>query len=384
METVGLIVAAGRGSRMGGDTPKQYLDLNGQPILRHTITAFLSSPVIDAVIVVIHPEDAERYAQATQGLNDNRLLPLVHGGQHRAASVLEGLKALEARNPQYVLIHDAARPFVTLDIIRDVRESLNTGKGAFPALRVIDALWKSDGDHATTPQDRTGLWRAQTPQGFHFREILSAHENSSGDLADDVAVARAKGIDVRIVSGSESNYKITTAADYGRAQHEIGSNTMDVRCGNGYDVHAFTEGDSVVLCGISIPHDQALKGHSDADVAMHAVTDALFGAIAEGDIGQWFPPSDPKWKGAASEVFLVKSAERVKARGFEISSIDCTIICERPKIGPHSDPMRAELARILGIDVGRVSVKATTSEKLGFTGRGEGIAAMATATVVSQ
>jgi 2-C-methyl-D-erythritol 4-phosphate cytidylyltransferase/2-C-methyl-D-erythritol 2,4-cyclodiphosphate synthase len=250
-----------------------------------------------------------------------------------------------------------------------------------PALPVVDALWRETDGLAVAPAPRDGLWRAQTPQGFRFGDILAAHRVRSGDALDDAAVARASGLDVKLVIGDEGNFKITTAADLDRARARIGE-AMDIRTGNGFDVHAFGPGGGVTLCGVVIPFDRGLVGHSDADVGMHALTDAIFGALAEGDIGQWFPPSDPEWKGAASEIFLRKAMERATGRGFAVSHLDCTLVCEAPRIGPHVGAMREALGRIAGIEPDRISVKGTTSERLGFTGRGEGIAALATATLV--
>ncbi|NOR63045.1 MAG: bifunctional 2-C-methyl-D-erythritol 4-phosphate cytidylyltransferase/2-C-methyl-D-erythritol 2,4-cyclodiphosphate synthase [Rhodobacteraceae bacterium] len=372
-----LIVAAGRGTRAGAGLPKQYRPLQGAPVLRHTLLALLAHESIRDIQVVIHPDDTPLYEAAVEGLT--RLLPPVFGGETRSKSVLNGLDALAKRAPDTVLIHDAARPFLPPEIINNLLTALKNSKGAFPALSVVDALWHGTQGQAISPHSREGLYRAQTPQVFDFKTILSAHHTATAPADDDVALARAQGLKVAIVEGDERNYKLTTQADFARAEREM---QMDIRTGNGFDVHAFTDGTAVTLCGIQIPHSHALLGHSDADVAMHTITDALFGAIAEGDIGQWFPPSEAEWKGTASDIFLRKAVERVAARGFTISNIDCTIICEAPKIGPHAATMRAEIARLTGIALDRVSVKATTSEKLGFTGRKEGIAAMATATLV--
>ena len=378
MSIIGLIVAAGRGKRAGGDVPKQYRELCGQTVLRRSILALLAHPQVAKVQVVIHSDDAVEYQSSTSGISD--LLPARIGGAERHDSVLAGLEALESYAPDMVLIHDAARPFVSETVITDVIEALSDHSGAFPALKVVDALWRGD----TTikfAESRDNLWRAQTPQGFRFSEILAAHKNLAAPALDDVAVAHAAGLRVAITHGSEDNFKITNPEDFARAE-AILKEDMDIRTGNGFDVHKFGDGDHITLCGVDIPHSNGLVGHSDADVAMHTVTDAIFGALSEGDIGQWFPPSDPQWKGAASEIFLLKAVERANARGFKINHIDCTIICEMPKIGPHAVTMREKMAAIIGIDLERVSVKATTSEKLGFTGRGEGIAAMATATLV--
>lgn len=381
MRTAVLIVAAGRGSRLGGDLPKQYLRLGMGTVLSRCLEALLGHAGIDRVQVVIHAEDEARYHDAIGGIHDDRLSPPVFGAATRRESVLNGLEALADYAPDHVLIHDAARPFVSRDVIGAVIKALDTAPAAFPALRVVDALWQGVDGMARVSVPRDDLWRAQTPQGFHYGAILAAHRARIGDAADDVAVARDAGMDVRLVPGAEENFKITTLADLVRARSQEG-NGMDVRTGNGFDVHAFGPGEAVTLCGVEVPFDRGLVGHSDADVGMHALTDAIFGALAEGDIGQWFPPSDPQWKGAASEIFLRKAVERVAERGFTLSNLDCTLICEAPKVGPHAGAMRAALARIAGIELDRISVKATTSERLGFTGRGEGIAALATATLV--
>jgi len=372
-----LIVAAGRGTRAGRGLPKQYRPLQGQPILRHTLRALLAHKAVRDIQVVIHPDDQLLYEAAVAGLP--QLRPPVFGGDTRSESVLNGLEALAENTPDIVLIHDAARPFLPPEIIDSLLEALQNSAGAFPAIAVVDALWHGENSRALAPRSRAGLYRAQTPQAFDFSTIIQAHHSATQPADDDVALAIQQGIEVAIVEGDERNYKLTTKADFARAERET---QMDIRTGNGFDVHAFTAGDAVILCGQKIPHSHALLGHSDADVAMHTITDALFGALAEGDIGQWFPPSESAWKGAASDIFLLKAVERVAARGFTITHIDCTIICEAPKIGPHAEAMRREISRLTGITLDRVSVKATTSEKLGFTGRGEGIAAMATATLV--
>ncbi|MBP7241363.1 bifunctional 2-C-methyl-D-erythritol 4-phosphate cytidylyltransferase/2-C-methyl-D-erythritol 2,4-cyclodiphosphate synthase [Amaricoccus sp.] len=382
MKVAGLVVAAGRGVRLGGDVPKQYLTLGGETVLARAVRALLAHPAVAAVRVAISPDDAARYARAMEGIDDSRLLPPVPGGADRAASVRAGLEALAPDAPDIVLIHDAARPFLGRDVIDRVLAALDHAPAAFPALPVVDALWRGADGHADEPAPRDGLWRAQTPQGFRFDAILAAHHAHRGPAADDVAVARAAGLEVALVAGDEANYKITDPADMARARLDIGRSAMDVRTGNGFDVHAFGPGDAVTLCGVSLPHSRGLVGHSDADVGMHAVTDAILGALAEGDIGRWFPPSDPQWKGAASAIFLRAAAARATEAGFAITHLDCTLVCEAPKIGPHADAMRAALAMAAGIEPARVSVKATTSERLGFTGREEGIAALATATLV--
>jgi len=375
--TAALIVAAGRGRRAGGGVPKQYRDLGGRPVLARTLDVFRAHPAIDRILVVANPDDAAHFAGCI-----GHGIETVPGGATRGGSVRAGLEALAGDGVARVLIHDAARPLLPPAVIDRVLAALDTAPAAAPALAVTDALWRGTAGVVTGVEDRAGLYRAQTPQGFDFAAILAAHRADDGSAADDVAVARAAGLDVAIVAGDEANMKLTTAADFDRAAALLETD-MDVRSGTGYDVHRFGPGDRVTLCGVEVPHDRALQGHSDADVAMHAVTDALYGALAEGDIGQHFPPDDPQWKGAASDIFLAHAVARVVARGFRIANVDCTIICERPKIGPHAGAMRARMAELLAIAHDRVSVKATTSERLGFTGREEGIAAMAAATLVS-
>ncbi|NIY98174.1 bifunctional 2-C-methyl-D-erythritol 4-phosphate cytidylyltransferase/2-C-methyl-D-erythritol 2,4-cyclodiphosphate synthase [Salipiger sp. HF18] len=375
MTTAAIIVAAGRGTRAGGELPKQWRDVSGKPVARWTLEAFAHLP---RIVMVIHPDDRAR-AEALCGA-----LPvtLVEGATDRAGSVRAGLAALADVPPERVLIHDVARPCVSRGVIDAVEAALATLPGAAPALAVTDALWTGAEDRVTGTRDRGGLYRAQTPQGFRYAEIAAAHAAHPGGAADDVEVARAAGLDVAIVPGEERNLKITAPDDFDRAAALLTEGRMDIRLGNGYDVHRFGEGDHVVLCGIKVPHGRGLQGHSDADVGMHAVTDALYGAMAEGDIGRHFPPSDPQWKGAASEIFLRHAVELARSKGFTISNIDLTLVCERPKIGPHAAVMTAEMSRIMGMDAERVSIKATTSERLGFTGREEGIAAIATATLV--
>lgn len=371
-QTAIIIVAAGRGTRAGGDVPKQWQPLAGQPVLAHTLAAFAG---IGRILLVLHPDDMLRGLALTKGR-----ATLIAGGETRDASVRNALESLDGSGISQVLIHDGARPLVSPALITRVLAALDHTPGAAPALSVTDALWTGQAARVTGIQPRDGLYRAQTPQGFRFPAILNAHRAHPGGAADDVAVARAAGLDVAIVEGEEENIKLTYPGDFARAERML--TQMDVRLGNGYDVHAFTGGDHVTLCGVKIAHDKALLGHSDADVAMHALTDAIYGALAEGDIGRHFPPSDPQWKGAASEIFLAHAARLIADRGFRLSNADVTIVCERPKIGPHAAAMRAELARILSTSPDRISVKATTSERLGFTGREEGIAALATATLV--
>lgn len=375
MSTAVIIVAAGRGTRAGGEIPKQWQRLGSVRVIDHTLNAFRRAG-LGPVVVVVHPDDMSRLA-------DQDVI-LCGGGETRADSVRAGLEALVPFAPRKVLIHDAARPCVSASVIDGVIAALDQHQAAAPAVAVVDALWRGAA-HVSDTAERSGLWRAQTPQGFAFDTILAAHRalpaGHAAAAADDVAVARAFGVTVAITAGEEDNLKITTPADFARAARILGT-TLDIRTGNGYDVHRFGEGESVWLCGVEIPHSHGLVGHSDADVGMHAVTDAIYGALARGDIGQHFPPSDPQWKGARSDIFLRHAVELARSMGFTITHADCTLVCEMPKIGPHASAMRAEMARIMGLDIDRVSVKATTSEELGFTGRREGIAALATATLV--
>ncbi|MCP5073972.1 MAG: bifunctional 2-C-methyl-D-erythritol 4-phosphate cytidylyltransferase/2-C-methyl-D-erythritol 2,4-cyclodiphosphate synthase [Rhodobacteraceae bacterium] len=378
MQITALIVAAGRGTRIGEGIPKQYRPLKDEPVLRHTIRAMLTDTSVTALRVVIHSDDVNHYDKAVFPLDDPRILAPIVGGHSRSTSVANGLAACEG---DIVLIHDGARPLLPADALGRVIEAMKTHRAAFLALPVVDALWQVSDGTANTEVDRGELWRAQTPQAFYLEDIRAAHAACPHAMSDDVAVARSAGLDVAPIPGSERNLKITRPEDFALAE-TLMRQTLDIRTGNGFDVHKFGPGDHVVLNGVRIAHDQGLVGHSDADVGMHAVTDAIFGALAEGDIGQWFPPDDPKWKGAASDIFLRKAVERASERGFSITHLDCTLICEHPKIGPHADVMRAALAAVTGLEPDRISVKATTSEKLGFTGRGEGIAAQATATLV--
>jgi 2-C-methyl-D-erythritol 4-phosphate cytidylyltransferase/2-C-methyl-D-erythritol 2,4-cyclodiphosphate synthase len=372
MTTVAIITAAGRGTRAGGDLPKQWQMLAGRPVLAHTLEAFAGF----RRVLTIHPDDRAR----AQALGPD--LELVDGGATRADSVHNALRALAGSGVTRVLIHDGARPLVPASVIANVLTALDDHAGAAPALPISDALWRGDAGLVTGTQNRTGLFRAQTPQGFRYDAILAAHAAHPGNAADDVEVARAAGLTVAIVEGHEDNLKLTYPQDFQRAEAILKGRRMDIRLGNGYDVHAFTDGDHVWLCGVKVPHTRALLGHSDADVGMHALTDAIYGALAMGDIGRHFPPSDPQWKGAASAIFLRHAMGLVAERGFRLANCDVTLVCERPKIGPHAEAMRAALAEIMGVEMDRISVKATTSERLGFTGREEGIAALATAALV--
>jgi len=385
--TIAVIVAAGRGARAGVGGPKQYRLLAGEAVLARTAAAFLEHADIDAVQIIIHRDDHDLYAEAMATLIDHpKLLSPVNGGAERQDSVRLGLLSLERVKPNRVLIHDAARPFIDQGTVSRVIKALDENDGAIAALPVFDTIKKSASDSNTIDEtiSRDKLWRAQTPQGFRFEAILTAHKKAEGKaLTDDAAVAENAGLSVALVTGSPDNMKITQAEDFGMAETLLGRKTTmnEFRTGQGYDVHAFEDGDAVILCGVKIPHDKKLKGHSDADVGMHALTDAILGAIGEGDIGDHFPPSDVKWKGAASHIFLDKARDLVVARNGAITHCDITLVCEAPKIGPHRSAMRTSLAEILAISPDRVSVKATTTEQLGFTGRREGIAAMATATV---
>lgn len=350
-----------------------------------TLEIMASHPRITTLVLVHHPEDDPMtYLGAHfQGTD----LITVHGGATRAGSVAAGLSAVPD-DYAHVLIHDVARPCVSHAVIDRVLDALATTPGAAPGLAVTDALWTGERGLVTGTHPREGLFRAQTPQGFDLAAIRAAHADTQSvqgvTAADDVEIARHAGLDVAIVAGDEANLKITGPQDFARAaaQLEKAQHMMDIRTGHGYDVHKFGPGDHVTLCGIDIAHDRGLVGHSDADVGLHTITDAIYGALARGDIGQHFPPSDPQWKGAASHIFLEHARDLAREMGFTLTHVDCTLICEEPKIGPHAAAMRARLAEILQLDMDRISVKATTSEGLGFTGRREGITCMATATVI--
>lgn len=391
MSVAALIVAAGRGTRAveAGAAPKQYRLLGGLPMLARSIGAFAHHPNVDAVAVVINPDDTDLYA-ATSAPFATRLRAAVPGGARRQDSVRLGLEALAARDaPSAVLIHDAARPFADADLITRVIAGLKSHAGALPCLPITDTLKRGADGRVTGTVDRTELWRAQTPQGFRFDAILAAHRAAAQDptliFTDDASVAEWYGLDVALVEGAEDNRKLTTAEDFRIAdemlQRGAARSAASTRVATGYDVHAFGPGDAVILCGVRIPHERALQGHSDADVALHALTDALLGTIGAGDIGVHFPPSDARWRGAPSEIFLRHAASLVAERGGEIVHVDISLICEGPRIAPYRDAMRARIAELLGLGDGQVSIKATTNEGLGFIGRGEGIAAMATATV---
>ncbi|SEQ48058.1 2-C-methyl-D-erythritol 2,4-cyclodiphosphate synthase [Devosia sp. YR412] len=378
-----IIVAAGKGERAGGD-PKQYQLVGGQPVLARTVESFLALPYVTSVTVVIHPEHEARYAALN--LADERILNAVTGGVSRQASVLEGLKALAPSRPDLVLIQDAARPFATPEVIGDVVAVLEQYDGALPTLPVTDTIKRAlDGRQVATTEDRSQLFAAQTPQGFRFGQIFSAHMRASTirrQFTDDAEIAEWAGLRVAMVMGDRDNIKITHPEDFARAERILaGDNAMETRVGTGFDVHPFEPGDAVWLGGVKIAHDKKLKGHSDADVALHALTDAILGAIGEGDIGVHFPPSDMQWKGAASTVFLAHAGKLVLEAGGRIVNLDVTIVCEAPRIAAHVPAMRDVIGTVLGIATSRIAVKATTSEQLGFTGREEGIVAMASASV---
>jgi 2-C-methyl-D-erythritol 4-phosphate cytidylyltransferase/2-C-methyl-D-erythritol 2,4-cyclodiphosphate synthase len=376
---IALVVAAGRGMRLGGAQPKQYLPLGGKPLLRHALERLRGHGAVAAVRVVYQPDDRDLYEAAVAGL---ALLDPVAGGATRQESVRLGLESLAALGPDRVLIHDAARPFLDAAVIDRVLAALAEVPGAIPAVALGDTVKRGADGLVAATLDRAGLWRAQTPQGFRYDAILAAHRASTGlDLPDDAAVAERAGLPVRLVAGSDDNFKVTTADDMVRAERFLAARQGDIRTGQGFDVHQFGPGDHVWLCGVCIPHGQALVGHSDADAGLHALTDAVLGALGAGDIGVHFPPSDPKWRGAPSHVFLRHAAALVAAAGGSIAHVDVTIVCERPRIGPYRAQMVQTIATILALDQRRVSVKATTTEGLGFTGRGEGIAASAVATV---
>lgn len=389
MKIAALIMAAGRGHRAGGSggTPKQYVPVGGEAVIRRSIAAFLDHPRIHAVCAVIHPDDGALFRRAVAGCEG--LLEPVMGGATRQQSVLAGLEALQAYAPDLVLIHDAARPFVDAGTIDRVVSALEKGAtGVIAGLAQADTLKRVDGDGrivATVARD--GLWNAQTPQGFIYAAILEAHRKAAaageGGFTDDASVAEWANLPVIVVEGSPANRKLTTAEDIELADQQFsGRDYLVPHVGTGFDVHRFGEGDHVWLCGVRIAHTHSLVGHSDADVGLHALTDALLGALGDGDIGAHFPPSDAQWKGARSDIFLRDAVRRTRERGGRISSVDITLLAESPKIGPHRDAMRRSIAGILEIDVRSVGVKATTTEGLGFVGRGEGLAAMASATIL--
>lgn len=381
--TAALIVSAGRGIRAGGGMPKQYRDLAGRPVLAHTLERIVNHNEINAIRVVIHPDDRALYDKASQGFE---VLDPTHGGATRQESVRLGLESLDGLDFDNVLIHDAARPFVASDLITRVIGALESNPGAIPALAVTDTIKQGHNGLVSGTVDRSVLWRAQTPQGFHLKPILAAHRAAQGqELTDDAAVAEAANIAVKLIDGSDENIKLTAPEDFERANAMLQGSPSRAstvfKTGLGFDVHRFEPGENVILCGIEVPHTAKLAGHSDADVGLHALTDAILGSLGDGDIGDHFPPTDPKWKGAPSDKFLAFAADRVRERQGTLTHVDVTLICERPKVGPHRQAMRTRLSEILDIPVADISVKATTTERLGFTGREEGIAAQAIATI---
>jgi 2-C-methyl-D-erythritol 4-phosphate cytidylyltransferase / 2-C-methyl-D-erythritol 2,4-cyclodiphosphate synthase len=378
-----VVVAAGRGLRAGGDLPKQYRPILGEPVIRPSLATLALHRGISAVQPVIHPDDAPLFQQASKGLE---LLPAVHGGAARQASVRAGLEALERHRPDLVLVHDAARPFASEALVTRAIEAARASGAAVPVVAVADTVKTVDTAGCVTGTiDRAKLRLVQTPQAFGFAMLLAAHRRAHAagrdDFSDDAQLAEWAGIKVTTFEGEAGNVKLTTSDDFVRAEGARLAALSDVRTGFGFDVHSFGDGDHVMLGGVRISHGRGLAGHSDADVVLHALVDAILGALAEGDIGVHFPPTDPRWRGASSDRFLAFAVERLRARGGRIAHLDVTVVCEAPRIGPHRDAMRARIAEIAGVAIERVGVKATTSEKMGFTGRGEGMAAFANATV---
>jgi 2-C-methyl-D-erythritol 4-phosphate cytidylyltransferase/2-C-methyl-D-erythritol 2,4-cyclodiphosphate synthase len=381
--TAAILVAAGRGLRAGTGGPKQYRTIGGQTVIFRAMEAFCRHPDVFAVQPVVNPDDAAIFDEAVAGL---RHQPPTNGGATRQASVHAGLEALASEKPDIVLIHDAARPFVTSAVISRAIEAAGRTGAAVPAIAVTDTI-KQVGDNElveATP-DRARLRIAQTPQAFRFDVILDAHRRAArdgrSDFTDDAALAEWVGLTVATFEGDPANMKLTTPEDFVREEARLAAQLGDIRSGTGYDVHAFGNGDHLMICGVRVPHTKGFLAHSDGDVGLHALVDAILGALADGDIGSHFPPSDIKWKGASSDQFLKYAVDRVTARGGRIANLEVTLICERPKIGPLRDIMRARIAEITGLNISRVAVKATTSERLGFTGREEGIAATASATI---
>ncbi len=378
---VALIVAAGKGTRAGGVLPKQFRDYMGKPLLRHSVEAFQNSSLFDRCVIVIAQDQDEMAANALIGLDD---IQYVHGGDTRQQSVCNGLASIaQAGVCDEVYIHDAARPGLSLQLIKKLAQALRENTGAVPVLPVVDSLSRREGDYLAAAIDRDGLCRIQTPQAFHFDVIYEAHQayDADAEATDDARVAQAAAIDITLVDGEEALRKITFPEDFNAVDSEQVMSSRITRTGMGFDVHRLVKDEELWLCGVMIPHDMGLAGHSDADVALHAITDALLGSIADGDIGDHFPPFEEKWKGARSDAFVKFAAERIRKQGGSINNIDLTIICEAPKIGPYRDDMRQSLANMTGLNIGQISVKATTTERLGATGRGEGIAAQAVATI---
>jgi len=373
-----LLMAAGTGSRFGAPVPKQYLTLLGRPVIRHAAEALLAEGLVRRILPVVGPGEADRVAALLDGLP---VLPPVQGGATRADSVRAGLEALAADAPSLVLVHDAARPVIPAGTIAALRDALATAPGAIPAQPVTDTLKRGAAGLIRETVPRDGLFRAQTPQAFRFDALLGVHRAGDSSATDDAALLEAAGLPVALVPGAESNIKITWPEDLARVEAHLAASRVP-RMGTGFDVHRLVPGRPLVLCGVTVPSPLGLSGHSDADVGIHALCDAIYGALAEGDIGRWFPPSEAQWKDADSARFLRHAAGRIAARGGMLANADVTLICERPKIAPHAEAMRARIAELLGVGIGAVSVKATTTERLGFAGRGEGIAAQAAAVVL--
>lgn len=369
-----IIVAAGSGSRLGGELPKQYQMLGGRPMVLWSVDAFLRNPDLARLVVVHPPGDQSRMAQLMPA--DVRV-SLVEGGITRSESVRRGLAAASAGDCQVgtVLIHDAARPGLCQQDVADLLSALGEADAAAPALPIADAVKRKGPNNSLETVDRRDLHRVQTPQAFRLDVITAAHENAPGDWVDDLALVEKAGASIRLTAGRLELMKVTEGDDLIIAERLLAGRS--VRVGSGFDVHAFAPGDYVTICGVHVPHTHRLEGHSDADVGWHAITDAVLGAAALGDIGNHFPPSDPRWRGAASILFLQHAVELARAQGWEVSNVDLTLICERPKIGPHREAMRASTAEAMGLLIDAVSIKATTTERLGFTGRQEGIAAQA-------
>ncbi|HEV7268085.1 MAG TPA: bifunctional 2-C-methyl-D-erythritol 4-phosphate cytidylyltransferase/2-C-methyl-D-erythritol 2,4-cyclodiphosphate synthase [Falsiroseomonas sp.] len=378
MRTVALLVAAGRGARFGGEVAKQYLPLLGRPVLRHAAEALLREGGVAAILPISPPGEEAALAALLDGLP---ILPPVAGGATRQASVLAGLAALETDPPDCVLVHDAARPVIPPGTIPALLAALAEAPGAIPAMPVSDTLKRGEAGRIVETVPRAGLFRAQTPQAFRFADLLAAHRAGPDEATDDAQLLEAAGLPVTLVAGHDSNVKITWPEDLARVEAAMLA-TMLPRTGTGFDVHRIAEGRPMVLCGVVVPCPFGLDGHSDADVGIHALCDAIYGALAEGDIGRWFPPSEARWKDADSARFLRHAASRIAARGGVLANADITLICERPKITPHATAMRERLAELLGAPLDRISVKATTTERLGFAGRGEGIAAQAAVMVL--
>ncbi len=384
MKIAAVIVSAGTGTRAGGDRPKQYQDIGGEMVLRHTLRAFVEHPQVSFVQAVIGPDQEESFAEAARGFDVQ--MP-VRGGASRQESCRIGIEACATATPDIVLIHDAARPFVSPELISNIIAALMNADGAIPALGVADTIKQAKDGYVEKTLERSALFNVQTPQGFSFAAIRHAYAQAAAEghnnFTDDSGVAEAAGLKICLVPGDPKNRKLTTKQDIAMADAELrrATQTMQTRIGQGIDFHRFEAGEAIWLCGVEIPHTHKLNGHSDADVALHALTDALLGAIGESDIGTHFPPSDPQWKGARSAIFVAKARSLLESRGGQIANVDITILAEAPKISPHLSRMKAEISRQLGIAQDRIAIKATTTEMMGAIGRKEGMAALATVTV---